>query len=160
MRLLRGTAGSTRALAATFAMPKSSTFTPPEASSMMFEGVTSRWTIFAGRPSGSGAPCAWSRPSATSAATCAATPGGTAARRSRHARMTTERSRPRRYSMAMKYAPPICPKSYISTMFGWLSSAQMRASLQNSSTSSAESAFSGRMRLMTNVSRNPSNPST
>ena len=35
------------------AIPKSSSFTPPARSSMMFDGVTSRWTRFSGSPPGS-----------------------------------------------------------------------------------------------------------
>ena len=35
-----------------FAMPKSSSFTPPARTHMMFEGLTSRWMMLSGLPSG------------------------------------------------------------------------------------------------------------
>ncbi len=88
-------------LLAALAMPKSTSFTTPSPRTMMFCGLTSRWTMLSGFPRTSLALCAWSSPSAASKQTRTDTWNGRPTPALAAAYHSLERSSPGTYSMAM-----------------------------------------------------------
>ena len=74
------------------------------------------------------------------------------------ARIVSDRSWPRMYSIEMKYSPSTAPSSKMWTMFGWLRRADSFASSTNILMKDASSERCGRIRLTTNTRSKPAGP--
>ena len=80
--------------------------------------------------------------------------------RAHNVRMVSARSRPRTYSIAMKYSLSTAPSSNTCTMFGWLRRADSFASSMNIRVNCGSSDRWGRMRLTTKTRSKPAGPCT
>src|SRR5437588_1223289 len=109
-------------------MPRSATFTTPEAPTRMLPGLTSRWTT----------PFSWEncRADSTGRRMAMAWPGSRGPLR----RRSSSSVEPSNSSITMKEIPFSDPVSYTLTMHGWVSRAAARASVLNRSRNAGSSA--------------------